>query len=138
MNGKLVSSFYTRPLTTAIFFIKHWVLHETLRGFHYAFLRGVLGKLKISLGVHFSPAKACFKRHFRILGASKDKTKSCWLCAPLLLQAAGLFVCFRVWHLPLGRENWHVSPFIAGWVPCAGGLYVIASWFYFLSGLGIQ
>lgn len=94
---------------------------------------GMLGKLKISKGVHSSPAKARFKRHFRSLGGSKDKTKSCWLCVPLLLQTAGLAVCFRVWHLPLGRENWHASLFIAGWVPCAGGLYVIASWFHSLS-----
>lgn len=47
-------------------------------------------------------------------------------------------VCFRVWHLPLGRKNWHVLPFIAGWFPCAGALYFIDSWVFSLSSLGIK
>lgn len=80
--------------------------------------------------VHYlSSAKMLFKRYFSIPCGSKDKTKSCWLCVVLLLQAAVPSVCFRVWHLPLGRKNWHVSPFIADWFHCTGGLCFMASWF---------
>lgn len=69
------------------------------------------------------------KGYFSRLCGLKDKTRSCRLCVVLLLQTAVPSVCFRVWHLPLGRRNWHVSPFIADWFHCAGGLYFIASWF---------
>ena len=58
-------------------------------------------------------SKTLLKRYFSMLCGLRDKTKSCRLCAVLLLQTALPSVCFRVWHLPLGRRSWHASPFIA-------------------------
>ena len=111
-------------------------LNETVKRLFFCFLKKVCLR---SLGwIKRSPlllSGTLLKRYFSILCGLRDKTKSCRLCVVLLPQTAVPSVCFRVWHLPLGRRSWHVSPFIADWLHCAGGLDFIASWFQSSSSL---
>lgn len=100
-------------------FSKPWIFKWNSEAF-ILFSWGVFEKLDKYESTIYLQQRCFRKRYFSILHGLKDKTKSCRLCVVLLLQAAVPSVCFRVWHLPLGRENWHVSPFIADWFHCVG------------------
>lgn len=98
VRRELVSLCYTRPLTTAIFFIKCWLYMELKRlSLHFP---KVCWESWINRGIHdLSSAKMCFGRHFSVLHGYKDLTKSCRLCA--VVPSA----CFQGVASATGEEN---------------------------------